>query len=376
MYTVTRAVDEGDSEDIFYLDFAKAFDKVPRHRLIRKLAAKGVDGKIVNWIENWLTGRTQRVCIQGEKSGECAVESGVPQGTVLGPTLFTVYIDDLETEPEKRDLGVQIIKFADDTKGGKVIRGEEDREKLQEAINCLCDWADKWGMSFNLAKCKVMHVGKNNPRYEYYMREHKIGTTDEERDIGVAITRNLKPSAQCSKAAGRAGAVLGQIRQEFHYRDRHTFLKIYKQYVRPHLEFAVPAWSPWLKGDIDALEKVQERAVKMVAGLREKEYLGRCQELGLDTLEKRRHDQDMMLVYKMLKEPSQTNMFTLAERQSGARTRQKTGVRNLVPKFARTDQRKYSFAVRTVEKWNGLPDNVKGAATQEAFKVGLKRMNQ
>ncbi len=138
-------------------------------------------------------------------------------------------------------------------------------------------------MSFNLGKCKIMHVGVNNPGYDYYMRGTKLGTTQEERDIGVTITRNLKPSAHCNKAAGRAMAVLSQIKWNFHYRDRHIFVKLYKQYARPHLEFAAPAWSPWLQGDKDMLENVQERAERMVGGLQGTTYLEKCKELGLKT---------------------------------------------------------------------------------------------
>jgi ribonuclease P/MRP protein subunit RPP40 len=133
---------------------------------------------------------------------------------------------------------------------------------LQEALDCLCDWADKWGMAFNISKCKIMHVGRNNPEYEYTLRGTALSKTDEERDIGVTISKNMKPSTQCEKAAGRAMSVLSQIRRNFHYRDRHTFVRLYKQYVRPHLEFAAPAWSPSLADDIEKIEKVQEKAVK------------------------------------------------------------------------------------------------------------------
>jgi hypothetical protein len=106
---------------------------------------------------------------------------------------------------------VKIVKFADDTKGGKIITSTENKEKLQQSLDCLCDWAEKWGMSFNLAKCKVMLVGGHNPCYEYSMRGTKLGTKDEERDIGVMVAKNLQPAAQCSKAAGRATAVPGQL---------------------------------------------------------------------------------------------------------------------------------------------------------------------
>jgi hypothetical protein len=154
------------------------------------------------------------------------------------------------------------------------------------------------------------------------MRGVRLEETEEERDIGVAVTKNLKPSAQCSKAAGRATAVLGQLRRNFHYRDRYTFLRLYKQYVRPHLEFSAPAWSLWLQGDKGTLEKVQEKAVKMVAGLKEANYLEKRAELGQETLEKRRNDQDLALVYKFV---TKKDGQTLFNRQDGARTRQAAG---------------------------------------------------
>jgi hypothetical protein len=366
---VTDAVDKGKSVDIFYLDFSKAFDKVPHKRLVEKMKAKGIEDGVVRWIESWLSGRTQRVCIHGEKSGESPVDSGVPQGTVLGPPLFTIYIDDLEVEIKRQQLDVKIVKFADDTKGGKVVVNTEDRNKLQQALDGLCDWADKWGMSFNLEKCKVMHVGAHNPAFEYFMRGMRLEETEEERDIGVIVTKNLKPSAQCSKAAGRATAVLGQLRRNFHYRDRFTFLRLYKQYVRPHLEFSVPAWSPWLQGDKDTLEKVQEKAVKMVAGLKGDSYLEKCAELGLETLEKRRSDQDLALVYKFVTKSDGQALFS---RQDGARTRQAAGGHGLTVQYARTDPRKYSFAVRTIDSWNRLPERVKTAETGESFKRRLR----
>jgi hypothetical protein len=374
MDKVTKAVDEGKAVDIFYLDFAKAFDKVPRQRLVKKLRAKGVEEKTVTWIENWLSGRTQRVCIKGEQSDSCPVESGVPQGTVLGPTLFTVYIDDLDLEVLKRMLSVWMVKFADDTKGGKIIENDSDREELQMTLDLMCDWADTWGMSFNISKCKIMHVGKNNPCYEYTMRGVKLGVTEEERDIGVVITKNLKPSEQCSKAAGRATAVLNQLKRNFHYRDRHTFMKLYKQYVRPHLEFSSPAWSPWAVGDKENLERVQEKAVKMVAGLKSREYKDRCKELGLETLEERREKQDVALVHKLVLSGQHGQIFSLAGNGDRPRTRQAGGEHRLLPQFARTDPRKFSFAVRAVDPWNGLPDEVKMAANKEEFRARRKRL--
>jgi ribonuclease P/MRP protein subunit RPP40 len=112
-------------------------------------------------------------------------------------------------------------------------------------------------------------LAKTTPRHEYFMRRgNKLTTTEEERDVGVIFTSKLKPSAQSSKAAGCATSVLNQLKRNFHFRDRHISVNLYKQYVRPHLEFLSQAWSPWLVGDIEVIEKVQEKAVRMVSGLK------------------------------------------------------------------------------------------------------------
>ena len=135
------------------------------------MRAKGIHTGIIKWIEAWLTGRTQRVTVQGELSEECEVESGVPQGTVLGPTLFTIYIDDLETEIERRKLEVLVKKFADDTKGAKIIQKQEDNHKLQEALDCLCEWADKWGMSYLWKVQDYAHRQKQPQARVFYERK-------------------------------------------------------------------------------------------------------------------------------------------------------------------------------------------------------------
>ena len=112
---------------------------------------------------------------------------------------------------------------------------------LQDCLDMLVDWANKWGMKFNTGKCKVMHVGSSNLRIQYSMSGQVLEKTETERDIGVLVSAGMKPARQCLKAAQTAGSVLGQISRAFHYRDRKTFVKLYKQYVRPHLEFAVTA---------------------------------------------------------------------------------------------------------------------------------------
>ena len=236
---VTSTVDSGEAVDIIYLDFAKAFDKVPTRQLLEKVKAHGIRGELLDWITAWLSGRRQRVVLNGQASGWEDVLSGVPQGSVLGPLLFVIFINDLDEVAASIDI---LKKFADDTKIAKVIRSEEDRDRLQEAVDQLLDWAARWGMEFNVKKCKVMHVGHGNPRYEYTMGGTRLEKTHEEKDLGIMMTSKLKVAGQCAKAARTAQAVLGQNPGFLlQYKDRRVYLQLYKQYVRPHPEFASPA---------------------------------------------------------------------------------------------------------------------------------------
>jgi hypothetical protein len=204
----TAAIDRGVSFDAVFLDFAKAFDKVPRRRLLRKVRAHGITGQQWQWIRNWLTGRRQHVVLNGIFSDWIEVLSGVPQGSVLGPLLFLIFINDIDLAAADIEA---LVKFADDTKVGQTIRTEADRAALQTALTNLCEWTEQWGMKLNVAKCKVMHFGRHNPGYEYEMDDVKLQQVEEERDIGITVSNTLKPAKQCAKAAATARAVLGQI---------------------------------------------------------------------------------------------------------------------------------------------------------------------
>ena len=307
---VTSEVDQGHDMDVVYLDFSKAFDKVPHKRLLAKLKAHSIDGQVLRWIREWLDGRKQRTVLNRESSPWQEVLSGVPQGSVLGPLAFVIFINDIDAT--SRDISM-ISKFADDTKCGQTINSVSDVNKLQECLNNLTDWADRWGMAFNVAKCKVLHVGRTNEGAKYSMNGAELASTEEERDIGVRVTADMKPSRQCKEAAQRASGVLGQISRAFHYRDKKTFLQLYKQYVRPHLEFAVPAWSPWTVADIGVLERVQERAVKMISGLTGKTYEERIAELGMPSLELRRVHFDLVQVYKIIRGQDNVDLTTWFE---------------------------------------------------------------
>ena len=186
MEKVTDYVDKGFPVDIIYLDFAKAFDKVPHLRLAEKLKAIGIEGHILEWIKSWLSDRRQKVRVYGSESQWEQVLSGVPQGSVLGPILFIIYNDDIDCAAISP---VFINKFADDTKTARPIKTEQDRIELQACLDGMCSWAMMWGMEFNVKKCKVMHIGHINNRLTYSMNGLALTESEQETDEGVLIVR-------------------------------------------------------------------------------------------------------------------------------------------------------------------------------------------
>ena len=369
----TRIHDNGDPLDIIYLDFAKAFDKVPHQRLLRKLRSLGIADNLLRWIEAWLRDRRQRTVLNGSYSEWLEVLSGVPQGSVLGPLLFVVFINDIDGCADQVAL---LRKFADDTKVGNRVVTPEERMKLQECLDKLTNWADLWCMSFNTDKCKVLHVGRNNPRIDYTMKGKVLSETVKERDIGVNISHDLKPSSHCAEAARRASAVLTQISKAFMYRDRKVFLQLYKQFVRCHLEFAVPAWSPWSAGDIEVIERVQRRAVGMVAGLTGRTYEEKLNELGLTTLLERRARLDMIQTYKIINgvDNVQADTWFKLVGIANRSTRNTSYQKNIILTTSRTETRRNFFSSRVAAKWNSLPTELKECRTVKLFKTGLNQI--
>jgi hypothetical protein len=228
-------------------------------------------------------------------------------------------------------------------------------------------------MEFNAEKCKVMHVGRSNQCFQYAMGGVALGETEEEKDVGVTIHQSLKPSRQCERAAQTARRVLGQLTRAFHYRDRHIFIQLYKLYVRPHLEFCVPAWSPWLVSDIRTLEDVQMAAVKMVSGLKAKDYHERLSELELTTLEERRREMDMVQTFKIVNGIDQVNSKIWFTKAVNVGTRGTSGLDNMAKGRNEHEFRRNFFSQRVVDSWNCLPDHVKAARNVESFKRQYRR---
>ena len=367
----TKIIDEEDTcVDVAYLDFRKAFDLVSHKHLLLKLQKHGVNGQIWNWIKAFLENRKQKVVIRGQESGELDVLSGVPQGSVLGPLLFLIFINDLP-----RCAECPVCLFADDSKiyckvprGSKVLPDLQGaNEVLQRDLDELQKWADKWKMSFNVNKCKIMYLGYDNGKYEYNLNGTTLLETTEERDLGVLIDKKLKFSSHIKGIVGKANRMIGLIKISFESIDKEMFLTLYKTLIRPLLEYCVHAWSPHYETDITLLENVQRRATKMVRVLSHLSYEDRLKELELPTLKDRRTRGDMILTYRLLhgKEGiDYRRFFHLAGRSHNTRGHSL----KLTKPQARLDTRKYFFSSRVVDKWNSLTEEEVSANSTHMFK--------
>ena len=359
MESWTEILDEDDGIDVAYLDFRKAFDLVSHRHLIYKMSKYGITDQTLNWVTAFLSDRTQRVVIRGTASEPCNVTSGVPQGSVLGPILFLIYINDLP-------LGVisPLSLFADDSKiftritseknVGKTDTNTNGKDTLQGDLNNIKAWANKWKMEFNVDKCKIMHLGRLNPGHKYTMGNTELTETTEEKDLGVLVDNELHFGKHIKGIVNKANRMLGMIKIGFACLDKEIFLYLYPVLVRPLLEYCVQVWSPYKQMYIDLIERVQKRATKLVPGLRRKTYDERLKKLGLTRLVERRFRGDMIETFKILTKKVDVKTETFFQMRSERGDPELFRGKKIFKKRSRKLPRRNVFSQRVVNPWNKL----------------------
>ena len=259
----SECLNRSGQTDVLLLDFSKAFDKVPHQRLAVKLRHYGIDGRTLNWIQGFLSGREQCVVVNSSHSSWMPVRSGVPQGSVLGPTLFLIYINDIADE-----VNSTMRLFADDSILYREVKGTEDQEQLQQDLNTVFAWADKWQMSFNASKCQLLTITrKTKPKlHNYTVSNQLIERTYDHKYLGVTISSDLTWKKHIASIRSKASSTLGVIRRNLGPCSKNIKLQAYQALVRPQLEYATAAWNPHTANDIKSMEAIQRQAVRFICG--------------------------------------------------------------------------------------------------------------
>jgi hypothetical protein len=285
LYDWTKAYDENKSVDAIYLDFRKAFDTVPHARLLYKLHHLGIRGHLLTWIRGFLTGRRQRVVLRNGISSWRNVTSGVPQGSILGPILFLLFVNDIPSS-----ISSSVAKmFADDTKVYSQIESIADCDNLQCDLNALSAWSKLWLLEFNADKCVVLRI-KAAVKYHYSLNGVYLQEVVNQKDLGITVCNNLSPTTHVQDIVKRAQRKIAMFRRCFTGLDEAKVTILYQSLVRPALEYASTAWSPLLKKDIDAIEKVQKKCLRLCKN----------KDIHLESLEDRRLKTDLVDTYKFL----------------------------------------------------------------------------
>ena len=374
LYFIDKCVNiiaEGKVVDVIYFDFAKAFDSVPHKRLLHKLKSFGIYGNVYNWIKAFLLGRKQFVSVNGVSYDIAEVLSGVPQGTVLGPILFVMYINDLLDQVESDG-----VLYADDTKIFKTIMSKEDAYSLQSDIDKLEEWSTLWLMKFHPGKCHVLTLGKFSDiqyAHNYKVCGNSIEHVSVEKDLGVHIDEELSFEHHICIKARIANALMGKIRRTFTYLDGRTFKKLYTSMVRQHLEYGQSIWSPFLLKHIHLLERVQERATKHVDGYSNLDYSERLKKLGLTTLRFRRLRGDLIEMFKhfCLYDKDAVTGPSFQENHRSSR-KHKHQLREHF-RARRRGLSENSFYGRVIKLWNDLPRHVAEEENVNRFKNALDK---
>ena len=370
----TDSLESGGQVDIIYTDLEKAFDKVSHTILIHKLYSYGINTTLCDWIKQYLSKREFCVKVNGVKSVTKNQLSGIPQGSILGPLLFVVFINDLPNVCPDEDL----YMFADDTKIFKLIQNINDSLTLNETCQSVYDWCEDWGMKINIEKCKVLslHPHKNKIEYTYNFTDcHAIKTeilhTDEFCDLGVTIDSKLSFKMHISNKINKASQMLGIIKRNFKLLDITSFKILYTAQVRSHLEFCNSVWNPHSVELTEEIEKIQKRATKLVSQCKGLTYFNRLKFLNLPILKYRRLRGDMIEIFKMLNGNYDVDIIPNLTRGDETRTRGhgfKLGVQR-----TKYNLRKFSFTNRVVNFWNLLPSSIVNANSVVSFKTNFDK---
>ena len=383
-HDLLRLRDQGYQVDVAILDFSKAFDTVPHKRLLGKLEHYGIKGNVHRWIGNFLSGRKQSVVVDGSFSRQEDVLSGVPQGTVLGPLLFLLHINDL---PASVDPDTRCRLFADDCLLYRKIESIEDQLALQNDLRRLQLWAAQWGMRFNASKCYIMsiHRGSSHLPFLYELCNTVLTSVTEEKYLGVLIADDLSWTAHRNSVLTKANQKLGFLRRNLRGCPEELKKLAYISIVRSSMEYASIIWEPYRDNHSKSLEAVQRKSARWIKSnyRRKASVTHMMNSLELNTLQERRRISRLVFLYKVLKEPIHKDSVAVQpsdidivisprKRRTPKGQPPKTTPKLDYSYIATSDELLEHFVARTVGDWNELLQSQTAVDTASSFKCQLQ----
>ncbi len=365
---LASALDKRQQTDVIIMDFSKAFDVVPHQRLLLKLNHYGIRGPTLTWITNFLTRRMQRVVIGGDYSDWVHVKSGVPQGTVLGPLLFLLYINDL---PDQITSTVRL--FADDCVMYRTISNDHDADLLQADLDRLSSWQHQWQMKFNADKCFVLKITNSlHPKtHSYTLNSHILQETKSHQYLGVDISHNMKWNNHVNNICAKGNRNLGFVKRNLKACTQDIKNLAYCTLVRPSLEYCGAIWDPHTADLTSKLEAIQRRAARFVVNDYnwQSSVTRMMQELNWKSLTTRRKINRISVFQKAcqghLAIPTESLLHPVT------RPTRRTHSKSFINISSKSDSYKYSFIPRTVADWNQLPEPIIQIQDSKAFKAAL-----
>ena len=371
----SKALDAGLQVDAVFLDFAKAFDRVHHKMLLHKLCNFGISGSLLAWCGDYLSNRKQRVVVDGKCSSWLNITSGVPQGSILGPLFFVIFISDL---PEVVSQGSTVALYADDCKAFRVVTCPNDQLMFQGDLDGLCTWSQQNRMTFNVKKCKLMRITlKKQPlRSSFILNGNVLEEVDEFRDLGLLTNHHLSWNSHVDAITNKANRILGLLRRTCRgWKDTETLKVLYCTLVRSQVEYGSVVWSPYTSRNVDKLERIQRRGTKFILGKWNLSYEERLKCLNLLSLEKRRYLFDVTFLYKALNGYLNVDVspFLNFYSQDDRYRFRHVDDYSLKTNFARTTIFKCTYFNRIVEMWNSIPLDIRLSPSLAAFKLGMKK---
>ena len=368
MNDLTKAIDERNNIDIIYIDLAKAFDSVSHPKLLHKLEKLGFGGDVLSWLRAFITNRPQSVKVNGAFSSVFYARSGVAQGSILGPSLFLLYINDLSDSISFSNFQL----YADDTKLYSRVNDIEDCNRVANDLDNLFEYFDLWQLKINVEKCETVHLGNSNVFYPYTIDDRLIRCVNSCRDLGVTVSHDLSPREYCKNIVKTTFYKIKLFRLGFSCNEISFAIDMYKTYIRPSLEYNTQIWSPHLISDIDLVERVQRKFTKYLPGYWRLSYVQRLNALNLQSLEERRLIFDLVLMFKIIHGAVDIDASLLFSfNQNVTRGHDK----RVCIQYSRLNCRKFFFVNRVAERWNSLDQSIVDAKDHFEFKDKITNLD-